>query len=90
MKQNFDEAYNKQEFTFKRVLTKLKNSSNLLNNANKDVNNLLDYANKSLTSINNKRNDINDLIEKIQSYIQNNREKPTKIDLVSLWNWFII
>lgn len=84
MKQNFDEAYNKQEFTFKRVLTKLKNSSNLLNNANKDVNNLLDYANKSLTSINNKRNDINDLIEKIQSYIQNNREKPTKIDLVSL------
>lgn len=84
MKQNFDEAYNKQEFTFKRVLTKLKNSSNLLNNANKDVNNLLDYANKSLTSINNKRNDINDLIEKIQSYIQNNREKPAKIDLVSL------
>lgn len=86
MKQNFDEAYNKQEFTFKRILTKLKNSSNLLNNANKDVNNLLDYANKSLTSINNKRNDINDLIEKIQSYIQSNKEKPTKIDFVSLRN----
>ena len=33
----FDEAYNKQEFTFKRVLTKLKNSSNLLNNANKHI-----------------------------------------------------
>lgn len=84
VKQNFDEVFSKQELTFKRILTKLKNSSNILINSNRDVNSLLEYANKSLNSINSKKNDINELIEKIESFIQNNKEKPGKIELVIL------
>lgn len=83
VKKTFDEIYGKQELTFKRILTKLKNSSNILINSNRDVNTLLEYANKSLNSINNKKNDINDLVQKIESFIQNNKEKPSKIESVN-------
>ncbi len=45
----------------------------------------MEYANKSMNSINSKKNDINDLVTKIEVYIQNNKEKPMKIDNVLIF-----
>ena len=45
-----------------------------------------------MNSINSKKNDINDLVTKIEVYIQNNKEKPIKIDNVLIFytiNFFI-
>lgn len=58
------------------------NSSNLLNNANKDVNQLLEYTNKSLQSINNKQKDLNNLINSVQNFTLLNSDKSNKIETV--------
>lgn len=81
-RQNFEELYNKQEQVFKRILTKLRNSSNLLNNANKDVNQLMEYTNKSLQSINMKQKDLMGLVKTIENFTNFNSEKSKNIETV--------
>ena len=78
----FEELYSKQETTFKKILTKLRNSSNSLNNANRDINNLLEYANKSLVTINTKQLELTDLSKSLQNFTQMNKEKPMQIRTV--------
>ena len=60
------------------------NSSNLLNNANKDLNQLLEYTNKSLQSINNKQKDLKTLIDNVQNFTLLNSDKSNKIESVRL------
>ena len=81
-RKNFEELYGKQELIFKGILTKLMNSSSLLNNANKDVNQLLDYTNKSLQSINNKQKDLKNLVDTVQNFTSLNSDKSMKIESV--------
>jgi hypothetical protein len=59
------------------------NSSNLLNNANKELNQLLEYTNKSLQSINNKQKDLNNLIGSVQNFTILNSDKSNKIESVT-------
>ena len=59
------------------------NSSNLLNNANKELNQLLEYTNKSLQSINNKQKDLNNLIGSVQNFTALNSDKSNKIESVT-------
>lgn len=59
------------------------NSSNLLNNANKELNQLLEYTNKSLQSINNKQKDLNNLIGSVQNFTVLNSDKSNKIESVT-------
>ena len=63
-------------------------SSSLLNNANKDVNQLLDYTNKSLQSINNKQKDLKNLVDSVQNFTALNADKSKKIEAVIL-NLFV-
>ena len=64
------------------------NSSNLLNNANKELNQLLEYTNKSLQSINNKQKDLNNLIGSVQNFTALNSDKSNKIESVTFAFWF--
>ena len=59
------------------------NSSNLLNNADKELNQLLEYTNKSLQSINNKQKDLNNLIGSVQNFTVLNSDKSNKIESVT-------
>ena len=61
----------------------MRNSSNLLSNTNKDINQLLDYANKSLNMINQKKTEISELIKTIENYTLSNSQIPIKIESVS-------
>lgn len=56
------------------------NSSNLLNSANKEIISLLEYANKSLDSIDTKQKDLSNLIDQIEKNIEEYRDKPKKIE----------
>lgn len=50
-----------------------------MKNANRDINDLMDYANKSLQEINNKKAIINDLIVTVVNFTDENRDKPERI-----------
>jgi len=65
------------------------NSSNLLNNANKDLNQLLEYTNKSLQSINNKQKDLKTLIDNVQNFTLLNSDKSNKIESVRLDSFLV-
>ncbi len=55
-----------------------------MSNSNKDVNQILDYANKSLELINNKQKELIDLKNLIQNFTESNSQVPIKIESVSL------
>lgn len=80
VRSNFEELYSNQEQVFKRILTKMINSTNYMNFANKEINSLLEYANKSLDSIDTKQKDLSNLIEQIDKNVAEYREKPRKIE----------
>jgi len=65
------------------------NSSNLLNNANKDLNQLLEYTNKSLQSINNKQKDLKTLIDNVQNFTLLNSDKSNIIESVTLDSFLV-
>lgn len=65
-------------------LLKLINSTNLLNSANKEINGLMEYAKKSLDSIDTKQKDINNLIEQVENNLNTYKEKPNKIESVKI------
>jgi ABC-type transporter Mla subunit MlaD len=75
----FDELYAKQEQTFKKILTKLRGTSNLLNNANKDINGLLTQANNSLNEINAKQRALKEWTDVLLNFTETNREKPAQV-----------
>ncbi len=80
----FDDLYTKQEQTFKKILTKLRNTSNLLNNANKDINSLLEYTNNSLNAINAKQSELTEMTRTLNNFTEANQNKPYDIRSVSL------
>ncbi|CAF0857038.1 unnamed protein product [Brachionus calyciflorus] len=80
LRHNFDDLYAKQETSLKKILTKLRNSSNLLNNSNKEILQLISFANKSLEEVNSNHVDLSNLIETIDNFIKSNADKPAKIE----------
>lgn len=60
-----------------------------MNSANKDINNLMEYANKSLDSIDTKQKDLSNLIDQIEKNIEAYKEKPAKIETVIFYWTFL-
>ncbi len=82
-KNTYDELYKKHELNFKQILTKLRGTSNLLHNANKDLNEILNYANNTLNQIESKKKELTDLSVLVQNFTDSNRDRPTTIKNVS-------
>lgn len=53
-----------------------------MNNVNKDINGLMEYAKKSFDSIDTKQKDLTNLIEQVQNSLNNYNIKPNKIEAV--------
>jgi hypothetical protein len=79
LRNSFNELYSKQESIFKKILTKLRVSSSKLTNSNREVKELLKFANESLHSINEKKSSMESLIATVLNFTTDNEKKPDNI-----------